>query len=219
MDTLYYIHFALFTAAAMLAFIFGVLNPREFTRKVALGNCFALSVSALTYLSLVIFPAEVRWLGYTLACATFAYETTLIQRSIESRAVWAGGLMAVTLFTGFLGYFASGTPLALIFAFGSLTYVGALILIACRDSGGVGEKMHKRADWLRGYYMIFFIVVWSIYPIVYALGPVVYGVIDKDAELIAYFILEFPAKFAVAFMNIGLSGPLIYFLERWNYLK
>lgn len=215
-DIFDYFHVGLFSLAAAVCVLVALATKSTKVRNVSGGNAIALFASALTYLTLRSFPGrpEYRWLGYTLACTIFAYETAVVQGRRQGRAAIACGLMGLTLFTGFLGHLFSSTDLWLVFALGSLTYVASLLMLALRERGEPKSDHGELHGRVRGWYLAFFIFVWSVYPLVYLLGPAVTGVIRPWAEEVAYFGLEFFAKYAVAAMNILLAGHALDSFEK-----
>lgn len=212
-----YVHVGLFTAVGSAALAVGLLSKCARVRKVATGNALPLFISAITYLVLVELPKqpELRWLGYTLACTLFAYETSLVQGRADGRALWAGGFMGATLFTGYLGYLFSGAPLTLVFILGCVTYLGSLLLLALPERGEAPVAWRK----YKLVYLFYFIGVWSIYPLVYALGPAFWEVISRESEEIGYFVLEFFAKYSVAALNIALVSPLLDKMAEKGWIK
>lgn len=134
MNWIYYTHGGLFALAALAAFVVGLLTTRTKVRTISWGNAFPLLVSSMTYLLQRSLAPEARWLGYTVACGFFAYETALVLGRRGERAVFAGLLMSLTLFAGYAGYLpSSDVDTWLVFSLGSLTYVCSLLLITFDD--------------------------------------------------------------------------------------
>jgi bacteriorhodopsin len=196
-DWIYYTHAGGFFAAALAAFLVGVLAQRARVRTIAWGNAVPLLVSALTYLVLRTQPPEARWLGYTVACGFFAYETALALRRPGERAAWAGVLMALTLFTGYAVYLVDGMlDKSLVFALGSAAYACSLYLLALELPRGAWTRLYLAA----------FVASWSAYAVIFGLGPAFGGVLGSVGEELAYFVLEFAAKYGVAAANIWIAA-------------
>lgn len=225
-DVYDYIHVGGFAAFGLGALVLAYFTHGRL-KKVAIGNAIPLLVTSLTYLVLRSNPdrPELRWLGYTVACAFFAFETAFALRQTKTHSVAAAGLMAITLFTGFVTYFLQKwLDVSLLYGLGSITYLGALWFILF----GSKEEQEKKpsvslmrggnsGNWAYWFqtpalnlytyevlYFAFFVISWSVYPIIFGLGPAFGDVISQSQENLAYFVLEFFAKYAVAAINIFL---------------
>lgn len=200
MEWMFYVHAGGFAAAALAAFGVGLFSPRSFLRSIAWGNAVPLFVSSMTYLLARTLPPETRWLGYTAACGFFAYETALVLGRGGARAAFAGLLMSLTLFAGYAGYVAGGAlDTWLVFALGSATYACSMALIAW------DERWRLPSGGARQLYLVCFALVWSAYAGFYAFGPAGAGLLSRESEELAYFVLEFPAKYGVAAVNLAMA--------------
>lgn len=185
----------LFFSALFSLYIMG--KKKNF--EIPMVDMFALAVSSVTYFGIYLREEEfIRWTGYTFACSLFAYASARALGREMTRSVTAGFFMGITLATGAMVYFVEGTgPKGALFGIGSVTYILSLVYIVMPH----GKTKWDMWKWL---YFVFFVVVWSIYPVVYWLSPVFGDIISKDHATIAYFVLEFPAKYAVAFFTTWL---------------
>ena len=202
-DWFSYIHVGLFFVSAVVAFGIALVCGRDSEKrmvfKIALGNAVPLFVTSLTYLIVYenFSSPQLRWLGYTVACGFFAYETALTMKREQLRAVFSGILMSVTLFTGFIVYVLQETRNEwFMFAIGSVTYVASLLLLAFDREFRLPEGTPRRL------YLAFFVLVWSVYPFVFAFGPAGIKLYGRRTEALGYFVMEFFAKYAVAAINI-----------------
>lgn len=199
LDALYGIHVVGFLLFGTVVGVVSGFLPNNLSRKVVASNAVALFVTSILYAIIQAFPdrPEFRWLGYAPACGIFAYDTSLALRREETRAVYSGLFMALTLFTGFAAYLVSSTLLVVaVFFIGCVTYVVALIFLT------FDEKWRLAPTYGMVVYNVLFIVVWSCYPVVFLLGPILTSVIDPDLEAVLYWVLELPAKYGVALVNI-----------------
>ena len=216
-DLFDYIHVGGFFTAGLAASAIALLS-RGKLRDVAIGNAIPLFVSSLTYLVLRSIPdqPELRWLGYTVACAFFAFETATALRQTKTNAIAAGGFTAVTLFTGFVIYFLQKwLDASLMLGLGFVTFAIALLFILLGRKGNE-EKVATRMSeprkwflqpaidvfWYEGIYFVYFTMAWTAYAIIYSLGPAFGEIMSRSMEELAYFILEFFAKYIVAAVNI-----------------
>lgn len=201
MNWIYYTHGGLFALAAMAAFGVGLMTTHAKVRIIAWGNAVPLLVSSLTYLLQRSLAPETRWLGYTVACGFFAYETSLVLGRRSERAIFAGLLMSLTLFAGYAGYLPSSVvDTWLVFSLGSLAYACSILLIVFDERWALPNGRLLRA------YLAAFVLSWSAYAVFYAVGPAGGGILSASGEELAYFVLEFPAKYGVAAANIALSA-------------
>lgn len=161
-------------------------------REIATINAFALSFTSITYLNLD--NPSIRWLGYTFACGFLGFETARTFRKQMFGAVVVGLLMATTLFSGFTSYYVLTLTAKIIsIVFATINYILALVML------GKGVDWKNPFEWA---HFLFFTFTWSIYPIVFLLGPVLLGVISEEMEYWFYFGLEYPAKLLVSIFNI-----------------
>ena len=204
--TLLQFHMYGFLLVAVACAVVAVLSKCYRVRQVALGSAVPLFISSITYWAVFALDnGSFRWLGYTLACGLFAYDTAFVLGRTEKRSAFSGMLMSVVLFTGFLGYLADGADLTVVFILGTVVYLAVLVIMKFPEAEE--EEPPENTPKLRtvkNVYYLLFVLVWSIYPVVYALGPVYSGAISREAETWAYFFLEFPAKYGVAATNIFL---------------
>lgn len=196
------IHTWIFFEAGCLLTIVGCLLPS--IQEVVLVDSFALFISCVTYLSIYGIGEEyVRWTGYTFACAGFTYVSARVLQQSRTRSAAAAGLMAITIFTGAIVYWVdTDAAKYMLFVIGSGTYLASMIFVIWKEVeiDQITVKTFRFTNF-QLFYIAYFTIVWSVYPIVYLLGPALTGVIDQSQEEIAYFVLEFPAKYGIAALS------------------
>lgn len=213
-EVLYYIHFGGFAVAgvAILLWMFTRVwwerSPGDETETLEAGGTQALAlwVSSYTYATLLSIGSVApwaRWLGYTVACPLFIYEVARVLGRTRTRAALAAGFMLLTLFIGALIYWIQ-TPANpelrwLVFGGASLSYFVSLAFAVLDDRMRPPPLMS--VDLL---YAVAIALVWAAYPLFYVFGPAMAGYLSADGELLAYFILEWPAKYGVAAANVVL---------------
>lgn len=211
-EVLLYIHVGGFAAAGLVVLLWMFMrvwwerSPGDETETLEAGGTQALAlwVSCYTYatvLSVGALAPWARWVGYSLACPLFIYEMARVLGRTRTRAALAAGFMFLTIFIGALIYFIQ-TPANpelrwLVFGGGGLSYVVSLAFAVLDDR----LRLPPMAS-IDFWYAAALTLVWSAYPFFYVFGPAMAGYLSADAELLAYFILEFPAKYGVAATNV-----------------
>jgi len=112
-------------------------------------------------------------------------------------------LQAATIGSGFLGGVV-GTPLNLgLFALGSLTFVGVVLLLF-REVATEARKLDDRRLALFRTLRNFVIVLWLIYPVIWLLGGTGFGVMDTETTSLVVTYIDVVAK--IGFGLIAFSG-------------
>lgn len=128
-----------------------------------------------------------RWLVYTASCPFLI--ATVCEAFLLTRAqFWVVVTsIGVTLFTGFLVTVeASVAGRWLLFSAGFLPYMVAMF--------GIIFDANVINNWARIITLLLVLIVWNVYPIVFALGPAMSRHIGADTEFIIFAVLDWFAK-------------------------
>ncbi len=123
-----------------------------------------------------------RWLFYAGSCTLLMYEIALIKGMTRERLVQLLYLTAIVMFTGFLAARDLSAVRWIHVAISSIAYV---LLLTQLFSVRTAES-----DWVK--YYIFF--GWTVFPVVFVLGPTGVGLIGAALANLLYLILDIYTK-------------------------
>jgi sensory rhodopsin len=117
------------------------------------------------------------------------------------------GLMGATIALGFAGGFFASPLKWLLFAAGSLTFVG-VVYYAFFDFDAAAQEQDDTTLALFRKLRAFMIVLWLIYPFIWLLAPIGAGLMNISTAVLVISYIDVVAK--VGFGLIALSGYLMY---------
>lgn len=177
----------LFTAATLL-FLFsekqqGSFNTAFLVSFVTLISYFLMWQGGLEIISASGQPIFwTRWLFYGASCGLLMYEIGQARKVKPGRLAELIYLTVIVMFTGFLASYTLMVFKWIYFIFSSIAYI--LLIIRVFEAGTEETK------WIDNY--IYF--GWTIFPIVFLLGPTGFGVIGSAIATGAYLLLDLFTK-------------------------
>lgn len=150
-------------------------------------------VYSLRYLDwLLTTPLHVLYLGLLAGAAMGA-----IYRAI--------GLMVVTIVLGFAGAVFAPPAKWILFALGSLAFLGVIYYTLYDFDDAAREKADTTLAVFRKL-RAFVVVLWLMYPVIWLLAPIGFGVMQIETSVLVISYIDVVAK--VGFGLIALSGQL-----------
>lgn len=126
-----------------------------------------------------------RWLFYMASCSLLTVSVAVILRNINTLTlVKIPILTMLVMFCGFLAAFITSIERWWFFAFSSIAYIALLITLF---QGIPREGMNSRLMW-------FIIIFWSIFPVVFVLGPTGIGFFNTFYTVLFYAVLDVITK-------------------------
>lgn len=123
-----------------------------------------------------------RWLFYAASCGLLMYEIGQARKVTPARLAEMIFLTVIVMFTGFLAARALDITRWVYFILSS----GAYLLLVIK----VFEARTAETKWIDNY--IYF--GWTVFPVVFLLGPVGFGVIGSALEAGVYLLLDLYTK-------------------------
>lgn len=177
----------LFTASSLL-FLFskkqqGAFNTAFLVSFVTLISYFLMWQGGLEIESAGGQPIFwTRWLFYGGSCALLMYEIARARKVKSERLVEMIYLTVIVMFAGFLAARTLAVTKWVYFILSSIAYVLLVIRVV--------EARSKETAWIDNY--IYF--GWTVFPIVFLLGPTGIGVIGSAVAAGAYLLLDLYTK-------------------------
>jgi len=177
----------LFTAASIL-FLFSKKQQSSFNTAFIVSFVTLISYFLMWQGGLEITSAGgqpifwTRWLFYAASCSLLMYEIATA-RKVKGPALaeWIY-LTVIVMFTGFLGARTLSSVKWIYFIFSSIAYV--LLVLK------VFKARTEATSWIDNY--IYF--GWSVFPLIFLLGPTGFGVIGSTLAAGAYILLDLYTK-------------------------
>ncbi len=123
-----------------------------------------------------------RWLFYVASCSLLIYEIASVRQVKGAALVEWIYLIVIVMFAGFLG---ARTVTSIKWIYFSLSSIAYIVLLA-----KVFKARTDSTDWIENY--IYF--GWSVFPLVFLLGPTGFGIIGSALAAGIYLLLDLYTK-------------------------
>jgi len=182
-----------------------------FSPLVLIGTqAFALAVTSMLYLILLVYPAEpwFRWLGYGIASGFLAFATSFVlhtEKAGLARPTFAGIFLAFSQLLYIAVYFTNDPV-----TYGQLIQwflfaASAVVLCITMYYIIFDDEYHTLGlTWLNVYAIAFF-VFYAAYALMFALSPTLGAVISARNTTMAFFIIDFFGKILVVGVNMYIA--------------
>jgi sensory rhodopsin len=132
-----------------------------------------------------------RWLFYMGSCSLLTISVAVILGKTQTVTMTKIPILTmVVMFCGFLAAFITSIERWWFFAFSSIAYLALLITLF---QGIPREGINARLMW-------FIIIFWSLFPVVFILGPTGFGFLNTFYTVLLYAVLDVITKIIYGFL-------------------
>ncbi|MFC1804153.1 bacteriorhodopsin [Thermoproteota archaeon] len=135
-----------------------------------------------------------RWLFYMIACSMLMYDTSMALKIPSGEYPWMVLLTWMTMFNGFLASYITSTSKWYFYVISSVAFIGLLYKVINGEENP-GFKSLKP----------FVLVGWTLFPVVFLLGPAGIGLINSYTAQVGYLILDFATKIVFGYFTSKLK--------------